>query len=217
MSSDWRATPSSYGLLRSRGRKVLLCLLPAGNLLLPSLCLLSVFHLPLCQSLSPQTSCGAAERRRSSAAASERSWSFAGRARNGCKRWSWQGVRVKQVKGCSHLKKKERTGGEQEWEKWWREWVYQGWLGRWYSQVYCSALELYCLMVRLPIRDFLRAVWRSQLKIARFLFSQDWLHFLNPPLLRILNLLSKDTGLGTTRWPGIFLLLSLMVFLQMYI
>lgn len=52
MNSDWRATPSSYGY---RGRKVLCCLLPAGNLLLPSVCLLSVFHLPRCQCLSLQT------------------------------------------------------------------------------------------------------------------------------------------------------------------
>lgn len=107
MSSDWRATPSSHGLLRSRGRKVPFCLLPAGNLLLPSLCLLSVFHLPPFQSLSPRPGCGAAGRRRSSAAASERSRRFAGRARNCSKRWSWQGVRVKQVKGCSHLKKRK--------------------------------------------------------------------------------------------------------------
>lgn len=45
-------------------------------------------------------------------------------------------VRVKQVKGRSHLKKKKkRMGGKKEWEKGLRQFVYQRWLERWCSQV----------------------------------------------------------------------------------
>ena len=108
MNSVWRATPSSYGLLRSRGRKVKsysVCY-QLGTCCLPPSAFSACFTCPLAnprlfgQAMEQQVEGGAAQV----------SWQG---SPNCSKHWSWQGVRVKQVKGCSRLKKRKdgwRTG-----------------------------------------------------------------------------------------------------------
>lgn len=170
MNSDWRATPSSYGLLRSRGRKIKSCSVccQLGTCCFPPSAFSACFTCPLAnpclfREAVEQQIGGEVEQR-----SSEWSWRFAGRplwvalSTEAGKGWGWS-----RWKGVATLKKKTTWDG-------WRtgvgkgvKTIYQGWLERWYSQVYSSAFELNCSMIKTPILDFLRAVWQSQLKITR--------------------------------------------------
>lgn len=177
-----------------------------------------MFHLLPCQSQSLHTGCGAADGRWGSPAASGAGGLLAGIAEL-LQVLKLARVRVKQVKGCSHLKK--RMGGKKEWEKGLRQLIYQRWLGRWYSQVYSFPFELYCLTGKLSALDFLRAIWESKLKTARNFFSvsdyMDCLLFHKHPLLYILFCVQMALGLGTVKRHGILLSLSLVFFSNVHI
>lgn len=212
INSDCRATPSSYGLLRSRGRKVKsysACWESAGNLLIPSVCLLGVFHLLPCQSQSLHTGCGAADGRWGSTAVSGARGLLAGLSEL-LQLLKLARVRVKQVKGRSRLKKKKDG---------WKKGVGKGIKTVNLSEIVREMVftSIFFSLQALLLNDkdiyswFPYAVWEPELKTARdFSPVNDWLLFHKHPLLCILVCVQMALCLGTVKRHGI--LLSLFFF-----